>query len=880
MKYINIFIVLIFVSLAASAQTVQTLPADPAVKSGILPNGITYYIASNPVMKGVADFALVQKTGALTVPGADRGLAVSASQNMLSSQYRLLAPTVQDYFMNLGVIPGRNGFAQVTDNATVFRFEDVMIVNDADVVDSTLLVLMGMVEKAVHMDVPMTKGWYSPSDQALIIAGDVDLKQIEEKINMLSYMVPSGKSLARDEYVWKEQDTLCVKRVESPVRELVTVSAVWRLQRTPRELMNTVQPAIYERFMTELGIVAKDRIQKRLKMAGVPYADVSYDFIDSQESLGDESFCMRLSLARQDVETGISVLASVLSDLDAAGARASEVRRARLIYMSALDAEVKGRESNSDYVDRCISAFMYNSPLTSRKDMASFHSSRALTEEEELDIFNSIVSASIDGTRNLTLECMTGDTTVTSDMIRSTFTSSWKSGDRESADQRHPEGNPLSLCGPGEPVKVKSVRKEHMSGGTIWTLSNGFRVVFKQMPAGNKVYYSLALNGGFANVPDLQAGEGGYMSDILKVSKIGGADSEKFFDIIRQNGISMDLNVGFSTFTISGTVHDDGLGYLVSLLQTVMNDRKTDLDKLTYYTACEHLREDYMRGSVMDRIGAIDGILCPDYRYSAVKSAGSLSESFADHVDALMENLAGKMNDGMLVLVGDIDEKKLKTVLQMCAGGFRTANRTFARPVVSYQPTSGTVMRSVEGDANSVDIVMSVPMALTADNYYLAAVTSMALRKVLTKAVSGTGMWLKLNHNCKKDPQERFNMMISLNEASVEGFIPGTANDDPIVALNAIRETLEDPQSLDITEAELASYKAILKKSMADSRKDPEYWLNAIAMRYLEGKDFTTGCDARIDAVTVEKIRSLISSLSKGSRVEYIINKRKCTTEQ
>jgi hypothetical protein len=61
---------------------------------------------------------------------------------------------------------------------------------------------------------------------------------------------------------------------------------------------------------------------------------------------------------------------------------------------------------------------------------------------------------------------------------------------------------------------------------------------------------------------------------------------------------------------------------------------------------------------------------------------------------------------------------------------------------------------------------------------------------------------------------------------------------------------------------------------VAEKKKTPEYWLQRISMRYLDGKDFTTGCDAKIDAVTAEKVKTLLSSLVDGSKVEYIISKK------
>ena len=55
---------------------------------------------------------------------------------------------------------------------------------------------------------------------------------------------------------------------------------------------------------------------------------------------------------------------------------------------------------------------------------------------------------------------------------------------------------------------------------------------------------------------------------------------------------------------------------------------------------------------------------------------------------------------------------------------------------------------------------------------------------------------------------------------------------------------------------------------------EPEYWLDAIAKRYLDGKDFTTSYAARIDAVNADRIKAVLAELNNGSKVEYVVNKR------
>ena len=872
MRYMKLLILWLFASAVVQAQTVKILPADPAVKSGVLPNGITYYIAANPSMKGVADFALVQRTGSATIPGVEGSQMISRSQNELTSLYRLSAPTVQEYFMAHGAIPGKAGFVQVTDNATVFRFENVMLGGAA--IDSTLLVLMGMVEKAMQNDDVQMKGWFAPSDHALVVAGDVDSKVLVEKMKMLSFMIPSQKSLARKKYEWVDCPEMNVRRLDGAKPELFTMTVTWRVPRTPEELMNTVQPAIYEMFMSELGIIAGDRIRTVLMNSGVPYADVSYDYRDGTESLGDEMFKMSVTVSQENMNKAVATVSSVFSSLDASYAHGAEVKRAGLVYKNALKAGLKDMESNMDYVDRCVSAFVFNSPLTSRKELVAFHNSRDLPQEDELRIFNSIVSASLDGRRNLTLEYSTADKTVSDNHVANLFGTSWMA---ERAKEEMVVPNVITdepVTTPSEPLKLKSSKKEYVSGGSVWTLSNGFKVMFKPMPAEGKIYYSLALNGGYANVHDLNAGEGAYTSEILKLSKIRGIESARFLDEIRRNGVTMRQTAGLSQFTLSGIAPDDKIDYLLKALAAVMNDSKIDREALDYYIKCERLRKKYLKGSVYERISYIDSTMCPGYRHSGAKDADGLTPDFAAKAEKLMAELSGKMNDGMLILVGDIDEKKLKTALLAHAAGFKTDERTFVRQTVSYQPISGTVMHTAEGMSNSVDMVMSAPMSLTAENYYVAAIASLALKNELTRAVSRTGMSLQMRHSCRKDPHESFNLMISLNEATIDGFAPGTAVNDPLVALAAVRHALANPESLKITKEELGAYKALLKKYISERKKNPEYWLHAVSMRYLDGKDFTTGCDAKIDAVTVDKVKTLLASLVNGSKVEYIISRK------
>ena len=84
---------------------------------------------------------------------------------------------------------------------------------------------------------------------------------------------------------------------------------------------------------------------------------------------------------------------------------------------------------------------------------------------------------------------------------------------------------------------------------------------------------------------------------------------------------------------------------------------------------------------------------------------------------------------------------------------------------------------------------------------------------------------------------------------------------------------VEELAVLDVTEEDVAKYKALLKGRIEVKMTDPRYWTRAVTMRYLDGKDLTTGYQTKIDAVTPEKVKALLASLSDAGRVEYIIEK-------
>lgn len=383
----------------------------------------------------------------------------------------------------------------------------------------------------------------------------------------------------------------------------------------------------------------------------------------------------------------------------------------------------------------------------------------------------------------------------------------------------------------------------------------------------------MGLGGGFGSIQDLERGEGAFVGDMLKLYRVAGMNGDDFWKFLELRNIDMNVRVGLAAVFLSGSVQTENFRVMLRSLAALANERTLDRDAVATYVKNENLRLVAQAGTIEDRKAAMDSLMCPDYKYSQIKSRGKLTERLADKADRFYEERFSAMNDGVLVLAGDIDETVLKKELLAMVGMFRTRKSAFYRPSVRYQPVSGWSTHTVDGNENSVYIALSVPMPLAAEDKMASEIAAMVLKRSLSSAIQKTGMSVDISSNTRIYPQERFNVMISLKEASADGFAEGVEHGGALEALRILRTTLRSLETTEVTDVVVKAYKEWLKNDITYRMKSPQYWVNAISMRQIEGKDFSTDYKARVDAVTRDKVKQIITSLNNASKVEYIIRK-------
>ncbi|SHO59376.1 M16 family metallopeptidase [Algoriphagus zhangzhouensis] len=118
----------------------QEVPMDPAFRTGVLPNGLTYYIRENKESEGRASFYIYQNVGAVLEHDNQNGLAHFLEHMAFNGTQTFPGKSMLNMLERHGVQFGKDINAYTSTNETVYNISRVPTENAA-LVDSCLMVL-------------------------------------------------------------------------------------------------------------------------------------------------------------------------------------------------------------------------------------------------------------------------------------------------------------------------------------------------------------------------------------------------------------------------------------------------------------------------------------------------------------------------------------------------------------------------------------------------------------------------------------------------------------------------------------------------------------------------------------------------------------------
>lgn len=847
-----ISVILPMLSFSLGAQGLPALPEASEVVTGTLPNGISYYLVTNPEVKGSADFALIQKG----TPSEEASRAALAAL----PHFQSLSP--YQYLAKLGVGYKKYGFIESDGQSASYRFEGVPVSQQA-ARDTALLMLFDISETY-------------PFEQAIVVSGDIDKGAVQERMGVFSMMVtPRAKLPEHDAYEWTPSNSLEYDFVKTPPQKEAVVRLSYSSARTPRGAMNTLQPLMTELFAREFGIIASRRFERECRKAGIPLASVTPTYVGSARTPGAESCGLTFVTAAAEPLSAMERLAAILLDMDAHGVTAQELQLARDRILSE-QAGAAVTLSNREWVDKCAAAFLYGADLASPQTVKDFFSSRNIASQRELELFNEFVSALLNGEKGLSI-CYEGpDDCLSRDGLISLFAPG-DAGDVPDTSIAVNFSDTLGLYAPSVRAKLKRAVPEPVTGGELWTFSNGMKVIFKRTDVRKGSFsYGLMLNGGYTAVEGLARGEGGFVGDMLGICDVAGLSGHSFADLLAARNIGFDASVSLTDLRITGTASSSDFHLLMKSLLTVANDRRVNAYEYDYYRKSELLRRSVASKSQEGVNTAVDSIMCPQYVYSPAKIAEGLSDDLPSRAEAYFARQFAKCDDGVLVIVGDLDPFMLKKALPKLIGGFPTGGQPSVRPQIDYTLRSGWSTYTVEADSDGVgepglDVAQSALIPISSGSFMTFLVTVMELEKKLSSALAGTGMYAEVTPEYTLSPSERLTVRISCRPAESRGLPLGVEPEDPLRTLGVVRSSLAGFAGESPSGASVNASKAVLQTSIEAALKQPSFLVDAALMRYSVGKNLYSGYKNSLNAVTPESVREMAATMEDSCKVEFVI---------
>ena len=509
-------------------------------------------------------------------------------------------------------------------------------------------------------------------------------------------------------------------------------------------------------------------------------------------------------------------------------------------------------------MERCMAHFLYGSTLVPFSEEARLFTRKNIAGETEAQLFNSISSALLQQLSNLTLTYTAAPDSLEAPEALFRYNLGWLYGWASPQEKDYSwHGADTSGLEPFTArVRVSEEKKESVTGGTLWTFSNGIRVAYKQIKGEDSFHYALQLNGGLSQIPDLREGEGGYIPEVLSLYNTGGMQAPAFRDCLAANGVEMKASADLNSLYIQGSAPSNRLTFLLKALISLSNERFLNNAEAEAFVRNGRIG----RQTVPDRMEAL---LSPRYQYTSGKLPEALSSETLTKADRYFKDRFSQVNDGILLLSGGMEPDAVKKMLLRYMGSFPTAkNASASRRQVHFRTLSGVSTYAEDGPDQGLYVLMDADTPITSLNYPALLIAAEAVRSSLASHLADAGLTVTVEPRFITYPQERLRLLVQCRPVDRK---------DPTPALPAVRTTLREMASNPVNAKDLSAWKQLITNQLQNQLSTPEGTIKTLLARYGAGKDLTSRYKDNVNGVTAERVNEMLKALSGGGRIEYIV---------
>lgn len=922
-KLISLLLVLIAVSAVHAQMQMPPVPLDPAVKTGKLDNGLTYYIRHNEWPEKRCDFYIAQRVGSMQEEDDQRGLAHFLEHMCFNGTTHFPGDALKQYLERIGVKFGENLNAYTSFDETVYNINNVNV-ETTGAIDSCLLILhdwshdllledkeidkeRGVIEeewrvrrsaqlRLIEAALPTIckdskyanrmpigtmevvknfpyetlrryyRKWYRPDLQALVIVGDVNPDEIAQKLQtMFSDIAPAPADAAvREEFPVpdnKEPLVFIGKDKEFPG---MVASIMFKSDPLPRELRGTMAYIAQDYVEDAISGMLNERLMEITRKADAPFSGASVGFGDYLIAKTKEALSLDISMKENRYTEGIKAAYRELLRASRGGFTESEYDRFKQEYLSQIDAayEARDKRTNTSFVNAYVRHFIDNVP--------------AAGIEWEHQMMNQIVPNIPLAMINQAIGELSQDNRAVLVFMpekeglacptEQEVLSAMADVDAEDIAVFTEEVSTEPLVPElKSKVKVKSITDD-IYGAKLIALSNGMKIHVKQTDySPNKINFRATSWGGnslYSNDEYINSGNIG----LVRQGGLGNFSAVELNKKLAGKQAGASASVGARTESVDGHCVKKDLETMLQLVYLNFTSPRRDDDAFT--SQMERTRNALKNQDLNPQTTLQDSVISVVYNNNV--RALRLKEADLDRInyDRLLEMYKERFanaGDFEFFMVGDVNADSVAPLLAKYLGALPTKGKKEAYKVIDQRMTKGErecYFTKEQDTPNSLNMFLyHAPMKETLRNDILVDMLQQAMTMLYTETV-------------REDEGGAYGVPVSAGlsdypeEVATAQIVLPTAPEKRIAMTSIVNEGIKQMTEQGPSEENLGKIKEYMLRSHQENLKDNGYWMNSLVSKTRYNQEFVEGYEDCVQSITVEDIKKVAQEIfGSGNRL-------------
>lgn len=927
-------ILLCFVALsqvmAQQTQEPQPLPIDPQVRYGKLSNGLTYYIRHNEQPKDRADFYIAQNVGSILEEENQRGLAHFLEHMAFDGTKNFPGNGMDEYIESVGMRGGENFNAYTSFDETVYMIMNAPV-NKSSVIDSCLLILhdwsgfISLTDSAITKErgvireewrtrqdaqarlweqqlpkmypnspygnrMPIGtidvienfkpdelrayyKKWYRPDLQAIIVVGDVNVDQVEAAIKKMFVDVPAPVNPAkRQQFSVPDNDLPLISIAKDKEASNTILYLFYKHDKLPDDLNTTVAGLVKDYIQNISATIMAERFDEILHQANPPFiAADAYDD-DFMISKTKGAWTVAALVKEGEIDSTLTTLVNETQRVKRYGFTPSEYDRARINVLKQYESAYNERDKqkNDAYTREYVNHFTKGGYIPGIE--MEYNLINQIAPNIPVEQVNQYIQDMI-GEDNIVIS-LTGpdkEGTIypTEEELLRTFL---KAQQMEVEPYKETISNEPLIPVLPIPGKITETKTDQRFGATVFTLSNGIKVVLKPTefkkdeilmtatsPGGSTLF-------GAKDIDNLKV-----FNDVIEIGGLGNFSATELGKRLAGKKVSCALSLGQDSENVNGSVAPSDLQTLFELIYLSFTAPRIDNEA---FSSFETRMKAQLKNVELNPMAAFSDSLTRAL-YNGNPRAMRLTPKSFDNISypRIMEMFKARFSDAsdfVFTFVGNIQTDSIRPYIEQYLATLPTQGRVEKGNVAEVPATHKGVyvnrfQRSMEIPKVTVANLYTGQMDYSLENIITATMLKQVLDLVYMEKVreqEGGSYGVQASARISSFPEGRTVLQIFFDTDPAKWERMNTIVQNELKRLGEVGPRAEDFQKTQDN----------LLKRFPELLQENSYWLNVLDSYYYKAFDSNTDYEAIVKAMTPAKIQAFTQKLLKqGNCVEVVM---------